>query len=185
MPAGAPTTFDLEKALKIMQLHADGMTMTKACKQIGVPFSTFWEWERREENKISDAYARARKEHNRRIVDELQEITALGSDYVSVDDHGRTDVNHAKLRGEFHRQYLYLLDRQTYGASDETALGVDISNCKTAAETLALLTKNAGKLGSVQAQTLMKVAEMQQKTEELAAMTKRVEELEKKLSEQK
>jgi hypothetical protein len=176
-----PNTFNLEKSLRIIDMHAKGKTMTQACESEDLSFATFREWADRNEGGISALYARAKEEHNRRLVDELQRITAQDSEFVAVDDHGRKDVSHAKLRGDFHRQYLYLLDRKTYGDSDETALGIDLSSCKCSADTLALLAGNARKIGKVQMEMILKFIESQQKTEEIQEMGRRLAEVEAKL----
>ena len=83
---GRQTTYTPEKGDKLCELIAEGMSASKACKKVGVPMRTFYEWNR-EHKDFSAQLTCARQDQADTFADQMCDI---------ADDEG--DVQRAKLK---------------------------------------------------------------------------------------
>ena len=79
MPAGRPTTYTTSKGDAICALIAEGNSAVRACKETGVPLTTFYAWQR-ERPEFSEQVTRARDDQADTFADQMCDIAEFDED---------------------------------------------------------------------------------------------------------
>jgi hypothetical protein len=134
---GRPSLYTKELTLKICELIAHGMPLTKICKMPDMPgYQTILDWLNREDEPykgFSGMYARAREDQADTLADEIIEIADDSSEDTTTDPQGnpRMDsewVQRSRLRVDARKWIAAKLKPRKYGEKVEQTLKGDKEN---------------------------------------------------------
>ena len=115
----------MQLAEVVCESMRDGLSLRKACIEIGITASTFLEWVSKDE-VLADQYTRAREAMLDKMADELLEIADAP---VGTTDTGSTDsgaVQKQRLQVDSRKWLLSKLAPKKYGDKvEQTLLGAD------------------------------------------------------------
>ncbi len=126
MPAGRPSSYSTEKAVRICELISNGKTLKKICREDGMPDkATIFRWLAVNE-EFRDLYAKAKEIQAELMAEEILEIADDGINDTYTDDEGQERVNadviqRSRLRVDSRKWLLSKLMPKKYGEKLELA----------------------------------------------------------------
>ena len=172
----ATLTYNKEIVDKMLDEFSEGATITKTCIKYKVPRSTLWDWSNADVDGLKARYKKAKFLHDHATIDEIKSLTAPDSPLISYDEKGRRDTSLVRIAVDSREKYLRFRNKALTGKSEHQIFGVDLSECKKAADVQKIITARASKLTKSQMDTLLTLYSVFMRGEEQGEMRKMLEE---------